>query len=121
LAAKKSIKITARAARDIKSLDPSTRETLRQKLLEYADDPLRDARRLVSSRIGTYRFRIGRYRIIFDLEGDELIVLRVGHRKDSTADREEQSFRRSLSYKNRPAILPRQPPSRPLDSAQQFR
>jgi len=28
------------------------------------------------------RFRIGNYRVIFDLEGDEIVVLRAGHRKD---------------------------------------
>jgi len=33
-------------------------------------------------RIGQYRFRIGDYRIIFDLADDTLCVLEVGHRKE---------------------------------------
>ncbi|MBW2067248.1 MAG: type II toxin-antitoxin system RelE/ParE family toxin, partial [Deltaproteobacteria bacterium] len=29
--------------------------------------------------LGTYRFRIGDYRVIFDIEGKDIVVLRVGH------------------------------------------
>jgi mRNA interferase RelE/StbE len=32
--------------------------------------------------MGQYRFRIGDYRIIFDLANDMLYVLDVGHRKE---------------------------------------
>jgi len=32
--------------------------------------------------LGQYRFRIGDYRVVFDIEGDTLFVLDVGHRKD---------------------------------------
>ncbi|ACK42565.1 hypothetical protein Dtur_1287 [Dictyoglomus turgidum DSM 6724] len=32
----------------------------------YAVDPLKYARKLISQKIGTYRFRIGDYRVIFD-------------------------------------------------------
>jgi mRNA interferase RelE/StbE len=39
-------------------------------------ETLRDAK------LGTYRFRIGDYRVIFDIEGTDIVVLRVGHRKD---------------------------------------
>jgi len=38
--------------------------------------------RLTDPRIGTYRFRVGDYRVIFDVEGNEIIVLRVGHRRE---------------------------------------
>lgn len=30
--------------------------------------------------LGSYRFRIGDYRVIFDIENDKIIILRVGHR-----------------------------------------
>jgi mRNA interferase RelE/StbE len=32
--------------------------------------------------LGPYRFRIGDYRVIFDLVDDEIVVLRVGHRRE---------------------------------------
>jgi mRNA interferase RelE/StbE len=37
---------------------------------------------MVDPSLGGYRFRIGDYRVIFDIEGDEIVVLRVGHRKE---------------------------------------
>ena len=49
---------------------------------EYARDPLRYAVRLSDSKIGQYRFRIGDYRIVFDLAENTIIILAVGHRKD---------------------------------------
>jgi len=42
----------------------------------------KDAERLTNSRLGNYRFRIGDYRVIFDLEEYDISVLRVGHRKE---------------------------------------
>jgi mRNA interferase RelE/StbE len=40
------------------------------------------ARKLISHRIGAYRFRIGDYRIIFDIDGENIVILRIGHRRD---------------------------------------
>jgi len=37
---------------------------------------------MVDPALGTYRFRIGDYRVIFDIEGNEVVVLRVGHRRE---------------------------------------
>lgn len=45
--------------------------------------PLIFAEILTSPKIGKYRFRIGTYRVVFDLEGDHTImILDVDHRKD---------------------------------------
>lgn len=52
------------------------------KLTLYASDPLRYARKLSNPRIGQYRFRIGDYRIVFELGEDEIVILAVGRRKD---------------------------------------
>ncbi len=32
-------------------------------------------------KIGTYRFRIGDYRVIFDIYGEDIVILRIGHRR----------------------------------------
>lgn len=46
-------------------------------------DPLFYAEILTNARIGTYRFRIGDYRVVFDLEEDEIImIVDIDHRKD---------------------------------------
>lgn len=73
---------TRRAERDIRSLDPSMRERLGKSLLQYSEDPIKHAEKLTDSSLGDFRFRIGDYRVIFDILGDEIIVLRVGHRRE---------------------------------------
>jgi mRNA interferase RelE/StbE len=52
---------TQRALKDWKKIDKETRDRIAVKLKEYAEDPLRYARKLIDPRIGTYRFRIGGY------------------------------------------------------------
>ena len=78
------IVITKKAKRDIDILENVVRERLGKKLLQVSK--LKDvrpvARQFVDSRIGAYRLRIGDYRVLFDLEGNTLIILRVQHRKD---------------------------------------
>ena len=73
---------TQRAVKDIESLNPKVKSRIGKALLRYSENPLRYARKLIDPALGTYRFRIGDYRVIFDIEGDKIVVLRVGHRKD---------------------------------------
>lgn len=73
---------TRRAAKDISKLQQSTKERIRKSLEKYAEDPLPYARKMADSTLGTYRFRIGEYRVLFDIEGDELIILRLRHRSE---------------------------------------
>ena len=73
---------TRRADRDIRSLDPGIRERLGKSLLRYSVDPLKYAEKLTNSSLGDYRFRVGDYRVIFDIVGKEIVVLRVGHRRE---------------------------------------
>jgi mRNA interferase RelE/StbE len=40
---------------------------------------LRYAEKLTDPKLGTFRFRIGDYRIIFDIEDNEIVVVRIGH------------------------------------------
>jgi len=48
----------------------------------YQEDPVRYAERITDPKLGSYRFRIGDYRVIFDLEEEDIVILRVGHRRD---------------------------------------
>jgi mRNA interferase RelE/StbE len=73
---------TKRATRDIDALDPPIKRRIGRTLLRYEQDPLKYAETLKHSELGSYRFRVGDYRVIFDLEEDEIVVLRVGHRRD---------------------------------------
>lgn len=64
----------------MKKIDVVNRKRIGENLKLFSSDPLKYARRLVNSKIGTYRFRIGDFRVIFDLHDDDLVVLRLGHR-----------------------------------------
>jgi len=73
---------TNRAGKDIQKLPPEIKRRIGKALLRYEQDPHRHSETLRDSNLGSYRFRIGDYRVIFDLEGSKIVVLRVGHRSD---------------------------------------
>ena len=73
---------TQRALKDIDVLDRSVKQRVGKTLQRYEQNPLAHAEPLKQSELGSYRFRIGDYRVVFDLEGPEIVVLRVGHRRD---------------------------------------
>jgi len=74
--------LSEKAVKDFKKLDTSTGLQIAWKLKEYSTNPFLYAWKLSDSKIGTFRFRIGDYRAIVDIEENKIIVLKVGHRKD---------------------------------------
>ena len=75
---------TSRALKQLKKLDNPVQIRIIEKLDDICKKKIlpNDAKRLTDLRIGEYRIRIGDYRIIFDLEKDVLVILKVGHRRD---------------------------------------
>lgn len=73
---------TKRALKDIRKLDSRSKTRIKNALEIYSLNPYSHLERLTNYIIGNYRFRIGNYRIIFDINEDEIVVLRVGHRKE---------------------------------------
>ncbi|MBU4224159.1 type II toxin-antitoxin system RelE/ParE family toxin [Patescibacteria group bacterium] len=73
-----------KAAREIEKLSPQIRERILKKLQFYSlqENPLTFAEKLKDQRFGEYRFRIGDYRILFDVKKNILLILKVGHRKE---------------------------------------
>lgn len=74
----------AHALRNIKKLSPDVRKRIMEKLDFFSATPAPTAfaEHLTNHEVGSYRFRIGDYRVIFDLEEDTLVVLKVGHRRE---------------------------------------
>lgn len=73
------------ANKDIARLPLPVRRRIASKLSFYLEqkDPLAFAVVLVGKSVaGQYRFRVGDYRIIFDVEGSAIIILHVEHRRD---------------------------------------
>lgn len=77
-----------KAAREIDKLSPSIRKRILEKLRFYSaqENPLGFAEKLRDDRFGEYRFRIGNYRLLFDVENHKIIILKVGHRRDIYKD-----------------------------------
>lgn len=71
---------THRSIKDVHNLDPTIKKRIGKALLRLEKDPFANSKRLVDSNVGTYRFRIGDYRVIFDIQGDDIVILRIGHR-----------------------------------------
>jgi len=83
-----SFEFKRKAAKEVDKLPPQIRERILKKLKFYSsqENPLRLAEKLRDYRIGEYRFRIGDYRILFDVENQKITILKVGHRKDIYKD-----------------------------------
>lgn len=73
---------TKSAVEDIRKLDIVIKKRIKKKLEEYAANPLFHAKKLVNSAIGSYRWRVGNCRIVFDIDGTKIVILRIGHRKE---------------------------------------
>ena len=72
------------AAKEIEKLSSETKKRILDKLKFYSiqENPLKFADKLKNSKFGEYRFRIGNYRVLFDIDNHKIIILKVGHRKD---------------------------------------
>ena len=72
------------AVKSIHKLTPQIKKRLKDKLEFFIDqdDPLAFAKPLTKPADAQYRFRIGNYRVLFDIKGNNIIILLVQHRKD---------------------------------------
>lgn len=75
---------TPQALKQIKKLPKNIQKRIIIKLDFFCrENPLTFADYLIDSSLGGYRFRIGDYRVIFDKDkGDGILVLRIGHRRE---------------------------------------
>ena len=73
---------TKNAFKDIKKLDPVVKKRIKKKVEFYSRKPVIYGKRLLKRFLGCYNWRIGNYRIIFDIKGKNIIILRIGHRKE---------------------------------------
>ena len=82
------IRYTNEAKEDFEKLPPKTAERIIAKMSHYGTQqaPLKFAKHLKNRRFGKFRFRIGDYRVIFDVDNSTkpptMIVLAIGHRKN---------------------------------------
>lgn len=79
------VRYTDKAIKSMKKLDRSVLVMINawiEKNLVGTDNPRRHGKGLVSNRSGQWRYRVGNYRILADIQDDVLVILLidVGHR-----------------------------------------
>jgi len=73
------------AAKEIEAVDQKRdRQRIVARILALSKDPRPDGCEKLVGESDRYRVRIGRYRVVYSIDDDELVVLvvRVAHRKD---------------------------------------
>ena len=73
---------TKSAVKDVCRLDPVVKKKIRKKLELYSQKPFFYGKKLISPSLGSYRWRIGNYRAVFDVVRSKIIILRIGHRRE---------------------------------------
>ena len=75
---------TKHSLRMIKKLPRAVQRRIISKLEYFSiqGNPLLFASPIVGNDPGSYRFRIGEYRVIFDIKEDWIVVTAVGHRRE---------------------------------------
>jgi mRNA interferase RelE/StbE len=80
---------TKNAARDLRQLDRQVSKRILKKMDFFSkqEDPLKFATKLTDPSLGEYRFRVGDYRVLFDIDKDGnvkiLMVLSIKHRREA--------------------------------------
>ena len=79
--------LTERAKKDLKKLDKYTVSLITgwlRKNLEGCENPRQHGKGLTANRSGQWRYRVGDYRIIADIQDDKIIILilNIGHRRE---------------------------------------
>ena len=75
---------TDRAAKELAGLPHGIQKRIAIKMRFYAlqNNSLRFAERLAGGRGGEYRFRVGDYRLVFDVINKNIYILKIGKRDE---------------------------------------
>ena len=80
------VELTESAKKQLKKIDPSNRNRILKYLFEVEklEDPRSRGKALLENMNGLWRYRIGDYRAICEIQEEKIVisVLKIGHRKD---------------------------------------
>ncbi len=77
-----SIEINPTAIKDLKSLDRKEALRITEKIKTLENNLSGNVKKLTNF-IPEYRLRVGDYRVLFGIEGQNVIVYRIKHRKEA--------------------------------------
>lgn len=81
------VEFTQRALKDLKKIDRHTAALILgwiRKNLEGCENPRLYGKGLTANRSGQWRYRVGDYRLLAEIEDDKIIILilNIGHRRE---------------------------------------
>lgn len=81
------VEFTKNAAKQLRKMDKSDAAMILgwvRKNLEDCDNPRVHGKPLVANRKGTWRYRVGNYRILAEIQDENItiLVVNIGHRRD---------------------------------------
>ena len=84
---KYKVEFTQRALKDLKKSDRHTASLIIgwiRKNLENCENPRQHGKALSANRTGQWRYRVGDYRLLAEIQDDRIVilVLNVGHRRE---------------------------------------
>ncbi len=79
-----TIRFTPRARRDFSALETVLQQRLSQHIDRLAENPFPAGAKRLHTEEPYYRIRVGDYRIVYQVDSQQLIVIviKIGHRKD---------------------------------------
>lgn len=78
---KYSIQLTELALENLESISKRQATQILNKIARLEHDLHGDIKRLQNADYG-YRLRMGDYRVLFDVHGDQILIQRIGNRRD---------------------------------------
>jgi mRNA interferase RelE/StbE len=76
------LRFKPRSVKDLKKLPAELRRRIIEKVAEMAEDLAGDVKQLTNF-TPEYRLRVGDYRVLFEIEGNTIVVYRVRHRREA--------------------------------------
>ena len=80
--AKYKIRIKKSVTKDISSFDKKINQRLLKSIQKLQNNPYKNAKKITGKEF--YRIRVGKYRIVYEIikTNFEIIIYKIGHRKD---------------------------------------
>lgn len=79
---KYQVQFNPRAIKDFKKLSPDIQKRINSKIIAMQDNLQGDIKKLTNFE-PAYRLRVGDYRILFEIEDNNLIIYRIKHRSNA--------------------------------------
>ena len=76
------VELMPKAIKDLKRLPKPETKKIVEKIQALQDGLIGDIKKLTNYS-PEYRMRVGNYRVLFEIDGQKLIIYRVKHRKDA--------------------------------------